>query len=82
MEIATGLGLLAAKARVRHWYAPPKPGYGPWELSADRANAVRQILDAEGAPSGNIFMVAGKADTDPLFPDVPTCLRTDASPSP
>ena len=50
---------------------PPKPGYGPWELSADRANAVRQILDAEGVPSGNIYMVAGKADTDPLFPDDP-----------
>jgi chemotaxis protein MotB len=50
---------------------PPKPGYGPWELSADRANAVRQILDAEGVPSGNIFMVSGKADTDPLFPDDP-----------
>jgi len=50
---------------------PPKPGYGPWELSADRANAVRQILDTEGVPSGNIFMVAGKADTDPLFPDDP-----------
>ena len=30
---------------------------------------VRQILDAEGVPSGNIYMVAGKADTDPLFPD-------------
>jgi chemotaxis protein MotB len=40
-------------------------------LSADRANAVRQILDAEGVPSGNIYMVAGKADTDPLFPDDP-----------
>ena len=51
---------------------PPKPGYGPWELSADRANAVRQILDAEGVPSGNIFMVAGKADTEPLFPDDPS----------
>ena len=50
---------------------PTKPGYGPWELSADRANAVRQILDAEGVPSGNIYMVAGKADTDPLFPDDP-----------
>ncbi|MFZ0985159.1 MAG: OmpA family protein, partial [Pseudolabrys sp.] len=50
---------------------PPKPGYGPWELSADRANAVRQILDAEGVRSGNIYMVAGKADTDPLFPDDP-----------
>jgi chemotaxis protein MotB len=48
---------------------PPKPGYGPWELSADRANAVRQILESKGIPSGNVFMVAGKADTDPLFPD-------------
>ena len=51
---------------------PPKPGYGPWELSADRANALRQILEAEGVPPGNIFMVAGKADTDPLFPDDPS----------
>jgi chemotaxis protein MotB len=50
---------------------PPKPGYGPWELSADRANAVREILAAEGVPNGNFFMVAGKADTDPLFPDNP-----------
>ena len=31
---------------------PPQPGYGPWELSADRANAVRQILTGEGLPSG------------------------------
>ena len=50
---------------------PAQPGYGPWELSADRANAVRQILAAEGLPSGNVFMVAGKADTEPLFPDNP-----------
>jgi chemotaxis protein MotB len=50
---------------------PGKPGYGAWELSADRANAVRQILAAEGLPSGHVFMVAGKADTDPLFPDNP-----------
>ncbi len=27
---------------------PGKPGYGAWELSADRANAVRQILDGRG----------------------------------
>src|SRR6476661_5548700 len=50
---------------------PPKPGYGPWELSADRANAVRQILDAEGLPTSHLFMVAGKADSEPLFPDDP-----------
>jgi chemotaxis protein MotB len=50
---------------------PPAQGYGPWDLSADRANAVRQILEAEGVPGSHIYMVAGKADTDPLFPDDP-----------
>src|SRR6202158_2783859 len=50
---------------------PDKPGYGPWELSADRANAVREVLSGEGVPTGHFFMVAGKADTDPLFPDNP-----------
>jgi len=51
--------------------SPPKPGYGPWELSADRANAVRQILEDEGLPTSHMFMVAGKADSQPLFPDDP-----------
>ena len=50
---------------------PDKPGYGAWELSADRANSVRAILAAEGVPSGHIFQVAGRADTEPLFPDNP-----------
>jgi chemotaxis protein MotB len=50
---------------------PPRPDYGPWNLSADRANAVRQILEEEGMPSANFYAVAGKADTDPLFPDDP-----------
>jgi chemotaxis protein MotB len=50
---------------------PPLPGYGPWELSADRANAVRRLLEAEGVQSSHISMVAGKADTEPLFPDDP-----------
>ena len=50
---------------------PPRPGYGPWELSADRATAVRQILEDEGLPSAHVFAIAGKADTMPLFPDDP-----------
>src|ERR1700733_3016079 len=50
---------------------PPSPDYGPWNLSVDRANAVRQILEKEGYPSSNIYAVAGRADTDPLFPDDP-----------
>src|SRR6185312_4455865 len=52
--------------------APQRPGYGSWELSADRANAVRELLAAQGLPSGHIYMVAGKADTEPLFPDNPS----------
>jgi chemotaxis protein MotB len=50
---------------------PPRPGYGYWELSADRANAVRQILEDEGLPGSHLFMVAGRADSQPLFPDDP-----------
>ena len=50
---------------------PPRPGYGPWELSADRANAVRQILEEEGIPTSHISMISGRADTLPLFPDDP-----------
>jgi chemotaxis protein MotB len=50
---------------------PPKRGYGPWDLSADRANAIRQILEAEGVPGSHIYMVAGRADTQPLFADDP-----------
>jgi len=50
---------------------PSRPGYGAWELSADRANAVRQILEQEGVPGNSMFMIAGKADTQPLFPDDP-----------
>jgi chemotaxis protein MotB len=50
---------------------PAKRGYGPWELSADRANAIRQILEDEGVPGSHFFQIAGKADTQPLFPDDP-----------
>jgi chemotaxis protein MotB len=50
---------------------PAKPGYGPWELSADRANVVRRILQDEGVPEGHFSQVGGKADTEPLFPDDP-----------
>ncbi|MBN8919687.1 MAG: OmpA family protein, partial [Rhizobiales bacterium] len=50
---------------------PSRPGYGPWELSADRANSVRQILEQEGIPQARFHSVAGRADTQPLFPEDP-----------
>src|SRR6202040_154990 len=34
-------------------HAAPQPDYGPWNLSADRANTVRQILEQQGYPSAN-----------------------------
>jgi chemotaxis protein MotB len=50
---------------------PSRSDYGPWELSADRANVVRRELQSEGVPASHIYMVAGRADTQPLFPDDP-----------
>jgi chemotaxis protein MotB len=50
----------------------PTSDYGKWGLSIDRANAVRQILEAEGYPLANFYKVAGKADTDPLYSEEPS----------
>ncbi|MBX3524206.1 MAG: flagellar motor protein MotB [Xanthobacteraceae bacterium] len=50
---------------------PPKGDYGAFDLSADRANAVRQILQSAGVRMQQIGMVAGRADSDPLFPEDP-----------
>lgn len=49
----------------------PRSDYDAFDLSADRANAVRQILEREGLPTSHIYAVSGKADTQPLFPDDP-----------
>jgi chemotaxis protein MotB len=40
-------------------------------LSSDRANAIRKVLEEEGVPPGNLSVVSGRADTQPLFPDDP-----------
>ncbi|HEV7635736.1 MAG TPA: flagellar motor protein MotB [Bradyrhizobium sp.] len=53
-------------------FVPARGEYGPFDLSSDRANAVRQILQREGLPAAHIFGVSGKADTQPLFPDDPS----------
>ncbi|MGO4714427.1 flagellar motor protein MotB [Bradyrhizobium sp. 2TAF24] len=53
-------------------FVSPRTGYDGFDLSADRANTVRQILEREGLPPSHIFGVTGKADTQPLFPDDPS----------
>jgi chemotaxis protein MotB len=53
-------------------FVPARGDYGAFDLSADRANVVRQILEREGLPASHIFAVGGRADSQPLFPDDPT----------
>ena len=43
-----------------------------WPLSASRADAARQILQASGVDPDRIYQVSGKAASDPLYPDDPT----------
>jgi chemotaxis protein MotB len=53
-------------------FVPSRGEYGAFDLSADRANVVRQILEREGLPQSHIYAVGGRADSQPLFPDDPT----------
>jgi len=45
--------------------------YSNWELSADRANAARRVLEASGFPADRVSGVIGHADRVLRFPDRP-----------
>ena len=47
------------------------PRYGAWELSFDRANVARQILEEFGLSDERLESVVGRADADPFFPNDP-----------
>ncbi|MBE7732359.1 flagellar motor protein MotB [Devosia faecipullorum] len=47
------------------------PRYGPWELSADRANVVRSTLGEFGLSDDRIKSVIGRATDEPFFPNDP-----------
>jgi chemotaxis protein MotB len=53
------------------------PEYGDWELSADRANAVRRKLMETGVQPAQIKKVAGFGDTVPMseYPATNECNR-------
>ena len=53
-------------------FVPERSDYGAFDLSADRANSIRQILEHEGLPPSHIYAVSGQADNRPLFPDDPS----------
>ena len=43
-----------------------------WQLSAQRADASRALLQEAGVDPDRIYQVSGKAASDPLYPDDPT----------
>jgi chemotaxis protein MotB len=49
--------------------------YSNWELSADRANASRRVLEQAGLSDDRIGQVVGRAAQDPLLPDDPDNAR-------
>ncbi len=42
-------------------------GYSNWELSADRANSARSLMDVSGLYKGQVKQVRGFADSDPMI---------------
>ena len=45
---------------------------GDWILSSERANASRLVLQGAGVDPDRVYSVAGKAGSDPLYPDDPS----------
>jgi chemotaxis protein MotB len=62
-----------------HTDAKPFPsrtgGYTNWELSADRANSARRLLEIQGIAKDQIGSVVGRAATDPKTPEDPLDAR-------
>jgi chemotaxis protein MotB len=46
-------------------------GYTNWELSADRANSARRLIESQGYPASRIIGVTGKANSEPRRPQNP-----------
>lgn len=74
-EIATGICSLPNKINIgghtdSHVF-PSDNGYTNWELSTDRANAARRILESECVKPEQIRRIVGFADTEPMVPEDP-----------
>lgn len=74
-EIALGLCGLPNKINIGgHTDSrvfPTDNGYTNWELSADRANAARRVLETQCVKPSQIRRIVGFADTEPMVPDDP-----------
>ncbi|MGU3537642.1 flagellar motor protein MotB [Methylobacterium sp. A54F] len=73
--LAPTLSRLPNRLSITGHTAAARPGTArtaePWNLTAGRALAVREILSGAGVPNDNFASVVGRADTEPVFPDNP-----------
>ena len=53
----------------------PDAAYGNWELSTDRANAARRVMERSGLPVDRVLGVRGYADTRPRVAEDPSDAR-------
>lgn len=58
-----------------HTDAKPFPsrtgGFTNWELSSDRANSARRLIESQGFPAPQVASVIGKASSEPKLPEDP-----------
>jgi chemotaxis protein MotB len=73
--MAPSLAKLPNRIRISGYTAAggsyDNPRYGAWELSLDRANVTRQLLEEFGVPDNRIEGVVGRGESDPFFPNDP-----------
>jgi chemotaxis protein MotB len=73
--LAPALRQLPNRLTITGYTSAARPGSAPaaepWNLTAGRALAVREILSGAGVPADNFASVVGRADTEPVFPDNP-----------
>lgn len=73
--LAPAIRKMSNRIAVTGYTATDRPGSRPlappWELSANRAISVREILAGSGVPDDRFESVTGRADTEPMFPDNP-----------
>jgi chemotaxis protein MotB len=82
IALAAELGKLPNRISIEgHTDAKPFAkggGYGNWELSADRANAARRLMEQSGLQPGQVMQVRGYADRSlrkPAAPEDPSNRR-------
>jgi chemotaxis protein MotB len=69
--VADVAGTMPNPVSVTGHTAEGEGGSGAWDLSVDRANAVRRGLVRDGLPERRFETVVGKSDTEPLIPENP-----------